>query len=964
MEGSIDVQIPLNTRHSGHLTYGYKKRPQITTGHSELTYNGDKIVQGNYDSKSESRAGFEKDRTEITIENSFKPLAIIYVNQFEYSAGNEGTNYPTLELKQINVYRLGNSSEFNVSGESRIRTTHSGQDIDLKAIHFNRTVELKTDYKILPGEFDHNSRLSLASDAWASYHVNIINKTTDEVENQFLILDLGYPRRKFTLNGSYSVNSSDFNSEAKLEWEKEHEEARTIGSGFKWNNIMNNGLEGEQQAVLSFNHPSFEKDVTLTAILDQRDVRDWINVGFVFDYSPSSDKLLVLSGKVRDDSVWPNDRKYSYEIVGKHPKTDLDLRVKGSVHKHGFVFAKMENKADYKRGAVQDDGELYASVDLATYHIELLRRNKYAKKYLKTRYYPNHPEHVVNGSMIYTPEIDATGHFYLNFDEKLTWLMVNYTPDAVQSLRMYGKIPDARNAIFDIWRTYDQDLTISDVAFYLKLNHSRLVTSTLRWRPDLKEDVTNTIRSSINEAYESIGNDLDDWKQYIRSESVLAISDVWNDAQDEIGTFVDDWNDLKDLQTDIDDLKLYLNESYNANEFYVRDIVGFGSYLIDELSLRSHLQSLPNIFTEIWEIMGESGLAVRNSLLWAIEGIKSGYNKLSEIVTAIMKGDSMAQIATIVEKLVEKYDNFVKDLHVSFIKYMENLWSKISVAAEDQWTKFLRYLEPMFIKVIHYLETVVWKASKEVLDFLYDRKNELMTSPYFDRFTNFTQDVDKIYKDIKAHDIVTNVRKYSGIIIQFIKERYFTMVPFGKELKNVIDEIITELQELTKLPSASYAIHKVRQLYDKVKYLYDYFDVGDQLNHAIRFIHSKLTDIRQTALQAEDRYREAKTKFIFSPQKGLLCLEQKLPMSWHAFNQTPEFQEIAEYRAISDIRSYFVTSNMTFWTLYYQYKPYTEPSSWLPPFKGMLLIYNDSLFINSNSNYDIPQRVHSITEVD
>lgn len=54
---------------------------------------------------------------------------------------------------------------------------------------------------------------------------------------------------------------------------------------------------------------------------------------------------------------------------------------------------------------------------------------------------------------------------------------------------MYGNIPDARNAIFDIWRTYDDDLTISDVSFYLKLNHSRLVTSIMRWRPELKKDI-------------------------------------------------------------------------------------------------------------------------------------------------------------------------------------------------------------------------------------------------------------------------------------------------------------------------------------------------------------------------------------------------------------------------------------------------------------------------------------------
>lgn len=68
-----------------------------------------------------------------------------------------------------------------------------------------------------------------------------------------------------------------------------------------------------------------------------------------------------------------------------------------------------------------------------------------------------------------------------------------FLTDAVESLRMYGNIPDARSAVFDIWRTYEEDLTISDVAFYLKLNHSRLITSTLRWRPDLKSDMTVSI---------------------------------------------------------------------------------------------------------------------------------------------------------------------------------------------------------------------------------------------------------------------------------------------------------------------------------------------------------------------------------------------------------------------------------------------------------------------------------------
>lgn len=60
--------------------------------------------------------------------------------------------------------------------------------------------------------------------------------------------------------------------------------------------------------------------------------------------------------------------------------------------------------------------------------------------------------------------------------------------DSLESLHIDGRIPDSRNALLNIWRDYE-DISISDVAFYLRLNHSRLVTSKLIWRPDLKQDI-------------------------------------------------------------------------------------------------------------------------------------------------------------------------------------------------------------------------------------------------------------------------------------------------------------------------------------------------------------------------------------------------------------------------------------------------------------------------------------------
>jgi hypothetical protein len=38
-------------------------------------------------------------------------------------------------------------------------------------------------------------------------------------------------------------------------------------------------------------------------------------------------------------------------------------------------------------------------------------------------------------------------------------------------------------------------------------------------------------------------------------------------------------------------------------------------------NFRGHFESLPEILNEIWEVMGDSGEAIRKSLLWIIETV-------------------------------------------------------------------------------------------------------------------------------------------------------------------------------------------------------------------------------------------------------------------------------------------------------------------------------------------------------
>lgn len=438
LDGTFLVEVPLSTRHIGHLTYGYKKKPLHTNGYSVLIYNEKEMYNAKYTSKGESRAGVEKDRMEITIENIFQPIGIIYINNFEYSAGNAGTNYPTVEFKHVNIYRLDNITAFNIIGESKIRTTHEGQDILLKAKHAERTVQLTTDYKILPGEFDHNSLLSLAEGAWISYNLNIVNRTTELEENQIMNVTLMYPKRNFTLEGSYSITESEINSDATLSWISERERRRTVGSAFAWTNKAedsDNYLK-YQQAVLTFMHPSFEKNVTIKGKIMKRNASDLFNGELMVDYAHNLNKLLVVSAEMLDKSELPKMRSYKYVINGKHPRTKLLLNVEGLLnYKRAASYLETKNYGQYKRGFyAQDSGEFSAYADIPKYEIEFNRKSNELFKYLKVRVYPYDEDFKINGSVINTPNLNATGLLTSNWDDKVVRMMLNYTPGKVFSI--------------------------------------------------------------------------------------------------------------------------------------------------------------------------------------------------------------------------------------------------------------------------------------------------------------------------------------------------------------------------------------------------------------------------------------------------------------------------------------------------------------------------------------------------
>ncbi|KAF5274562.1 hypothetical protein FQA39_LY07174 [Lamprigera yunnana] len=849
------------------------------------------------------------------------------------------------DSKHIEVFDLYNRTGFNVTGEVVLQTTFTGQEIFVTAIHSNRTIKFSSNYDVEGQQFKQHSRIELAPTVWVSYDLNVINKTEDESSDcQQIEVNLSYPGRSFTSSGSYNITDNEIMSEFFMVWD---EQKRNMEAVLNWKRDPSPHYN-RQQVELQIKHPSFEKNISLLGEYETAGNK-LLDFRLTVDYSRNSEQKLEL-GCLLEDNSDSFSSNYTYKISGSHPATKLHL------DSHGEVFWKSKwystkHLLDYKRTYLPlQSREAFGKVDITNKEIEFKKKSLRELSYLWAKYTPHFPLYVANLSAIHGKDINATGKFYLNFKKKLIRLELNVTEDGRQSAHMYGAIPDVRNIFFDFWRNYD-DTRISDISSYLRLNHSRLIVASLKWRPEIKSDIKDSIRATGLEIYKDILEKIDYWKQYIQSETTDAITDVWQDAQPDIKQFLNDLEQLKTIEDDIEDLQRYLHEAYTANEFYIRDVIDYLVIFIDELSIKSQIEYLPQIFNEISEIMGASGEEIQKRIKWVIETIKTYYKRTFEFVNGLVQGNALEYLSEALSKVFEDYDNFVKELHVSFIRYIELLWKQTYTMAVDNWYTILAAIEPTVIKLLHYLETIAWNASEEFLDFLYNRRNEIIQSPYFGKFASLTSDVDKLYKDLHGNSTLSTVYRYSQLAWKFVNEKYLKSIPFSRELEDILIEIKNELKELRNLPYMEYLHEKCEQLYENLSWFVTYFDVEYRIEKFLSLIYLKFTDLSQTALEVENRYRTAKTKFVFEPSDGIIYLEQKLPVSWHAFNETPKLQEIPEYKAINDLQNYFATSKTNFWNLYYDYKPYTDTADWFPPFKAQAMLLGLNNYVTFDRTY-------------
>lgn len=160
------------------------------------------------------------------------------------------------------------------------------------------------------------------------------------------------------------------------------------------------------------------------------------------------------------------------------------------------------------------------------------------------------------------------------------------------------------------------------------------------------------------------------------------------------------------------------------------------------------------------------------------------------------------------------------------------------------------FITVLILKILNYQTFIKWSLT----DFLYQRKNEILESPYFFQFTKLSQDVDRFYRDLTGKNPIASLFKYCKVAWKFLKEKYLTVIPFGKELMDIVNEIIHELKQIAEIPSIKYLISKMNEVTSHAQYYYDYFDMENRIHKLISLIYTKLSEMSVTALEVENRY--------------------------------------------------------------------------------------------------------------
>ncbi|XP_043224104.1 uncharacterized protein LOC122382611 isoform X2 [Amphibalanus amphitrite] len=879
-------------------------------------YNGNQLVDGTYQFMSDGLT----QRHTLNLENPLHP--------FDADVTFMGTVDQRRAEFTINSHRDNRT----VSGWAQRIFNATGYSLEAKLTLPERQLGLKYSGDNQGDSYTRAARLSLSSEAFVGYHYSVSDEMEMHLEEGSVVrLQLDFPAR--SLAGTMELartptrrNDAHSSGRAKLkfQWDAERQPERQVAATF---NVADLSTADNRHYNFSVNLDLVGKPVTLDTSV-QTSSGTPLQLDAAFRYSTDPDSHLTMSYSVVDQSRGSKLVLKSTLFVS-HPISRLSVTGKGLLEvargtlkvSGAYTYLDIEDRRLESKVLLELDrklGEFKAEVTLPSMIYEL--KSTVGLK-----------EYRINGAAIPT-ELGSPQTLLATMDRErpLVRLEILYDPEQAKRLYVTGGMVNNRTVRLEAYRQAGQ-YRVDDMVFFLRLNHSHLLTSQARWRTELGYELAEWARSTVLLSRDAL---LDACASEWEVKAGAMESSLEDMLGQEIDLLVEEFTSESSgtVRGDFEDIRYAISESYENNAFYMNTII---SYVYgDEDSVVSFVLNKLGTWTEeLREDLGVINEAVYVRLNEIIEYLR-------RLVSSSGSGErSMTDtLREVLAEMAEAYNQWAKAVYARTSLRLRQVYTTVTGYIRHRMMQLGQQYKPQLLLLYHHFEENVVAVVRDTVNWFY---GEFTESELYAAIVSLEGVIDEIYRDLSDRDTVTNIFDYTKKFARWLYTK------FG--LEDVLGEPGLWLKDMWDNPPP--ALVRVKQFimvaYVKVSPILE--DISDVMQNLFSKIYRDGDKFwTQTAIQGAQRYFEGKSIMEMNPDRGYISFIQILPMPWYGLNQSPVWEELPELQQLRYLQSFTEDSSAESGGVYdfiYDYWPGSNPTEWMPPFAGHAVLSGSSTIV-------------------
>ncbi|KAK3881181.1 hypothetical protein Pcinc_014366 [Petrolisthes cinctipes] len=895
-----------------------------------------------------------RQRTSLEFHNILWPFGISYTKTTNRKSNTEVETVRTLELFDLDITTRRITLDFTRN------TAQSGRHSVIKVNALDREIILDVGYDLTPDNFHTKFLLSWASDSNIELDINWQDISRGFDKEHVLKGKFSQPFRTMLLDGYYKRSARNLTALIKFNWDTDNQsgEEEAVGK-LQWTNVGTMD-HLHHKAFVNFVHPMLEKDLRIGGELRQNH-QEFLALEGVFQYSPDPQKDLNIQMLVTaDENPEHPDTVVVEERAGlTHGATNFTVQTNGTLTLNKKKCELVQNFI-----YIHSDGH-HSTANVATIFNLIEKTLQFSVETMKKKLVDlmvevqenmhggwsvaagNHPGQ--DSPLLTYLEVHPTHNVItITLDNLLsndsndittTSYDTSYPRYIAEQIVIEGGMEDQRHARLNIrhlqpaWMSdvTEEELKVAewveDVSFFFRLNNSRLLTSQLAWRPEIKYEMMSEMGELLGSSYglrqsveewlrvtvEAAGHEALDRAGPIFSDFLQHVKPIVHHSRNESGEFVADmW-------------KLYNSMNSTAVELNVQESVQFIL-----TTIMQSLEEIPAYQRIKAKIASREGGGRMGQIVQKIQGF------LKELLSDVRGQGFKEKLRELFTLFTQTYDQFAKQLYLRARAAVQGFTNRLGEWFTNKWRAVYNNYKPHILRTFDSVETNAWNLAKKIIGWLERLGLEIKTSAHYLRLQQLGAYLEGIYRDFSEKSNRENMEKYYSILLEKLKSGIqMALAKVAPFVEDWVGELKKAWQTLMQAHIAQRVRGVVVAAYNKFVWMVRYVDISGHVMDMTAFLlEHGWTIFSQTGVQASQKYILEKTSFKFSPEKGQVELVQKLPLDWHTFAHRPSWHGLPEYQKLARVRDIFTdpdtTSGYSFW--HKMIKLHFNPSQFIPPF--------------------------------